>query len=45
MNHRESIEEFVGLDVMNDRVDAITIAFFREMILKADLIGIYSRWL
>jgi len=33
-----SIEEFVGLGVMNDIPDATTVAFFRERLRKAGVI-------
>lgn len=40
VNDRRSIEEFIGLDVMNDIPDATTVAvaFFRERLCKTDVI-------
>jgi len=39
VNDRRSFEEFVGLGVMNDIPDATTVAFFRERLRKAGVIG------
>ena len=39
VNDRRSFEEFVGLGVMNDIPDAITVAFFRERLRN----GIYQQ--
>ena len=38
VNDRCSFEEFVGLGVMNNILDATTIAFFRERLRKAEVI-------
>ncbi|MGC6481982.1 MAG: transposase [Synechococcus sp.] len=38
LNNRRSFKEFVGLGGMNSIPDAITIAFFRERLQKAEVI-------
>jgi len=38
VNDRRSFEEFVGLGVMNDILDATTVAFFIERLRKANVI-------
>ncbi len=38
LNDRRSLEEFVGLRVMNDIPDATTLVFFRERLRKAGVI-------
>ncbi len=45
VNDRRSVEEFVGLGVMNTIPDATTIAFFRERLRKAGVIHeLYERF-
>ena len=39
VNDRRTFEEFVGLGVMNDIPDATTVAFFRERLRRANVIG------
>ena len=38
VDDRRSLEEFVGLGVMNDIPDATTVDFFRERLRKAEVI-------
>ncbi len=38
INGRQSFENFVGLGVINDIIDALTVVFFRERLRKANVI-------
>jgi len=38
VNDRRSFEEFIGLGVMDSIPDATTVSFFRERLIKADVI-------
>jgi IS5 family transposase len=38
INDRQSFENFVGLGVINDIIDAITVVFFRERHRKGNVI-------